>query len=307
MSGVRFTLLGRLMLAGGAGDPVALSGARQRALLASLLLSANVPVSPDALAEAVWDGSPPPGAPATLRSHIKRLRRALGPQAGARITACDPGYLISVQEPELDVLLFETACRNAGTARRASRWQEASAAATRALELWRGTPLLDVPSQVLRDQFVPRLEQMRLQALEDRAEADLRLGRQDRLIPELRELAGRHPVRERFHAQLMEALARGGWRQRRWTPTGGPGGRWWMSSGSSPARTCGSCTSRSWTAILRSPHRRPATTARRRHPRQQRTQPAPQRGCHGSCPARRRISPAGKTSWRCWPGCWTGR
>src|ERR1022692_1268978 len=96
MSGVRFALLGTLMLAGGAGDPVVVSGARQRALLASLLLSANVPVSPGALAEAVWDGSPPPGAPATLRSHIRRLRRALGPQAGARITACDPGYLISI-------------------------------------------------------------------------------------------------------------------------------------------------------------------------------------------------------------------
>jgi tetratricopeptide (TPR) repeat protein len=63
---------------------------------------------------------------------------------------------------------------------------------------------------VLRDRFVPRLEQLRLQALEDRAEADLRLGRQDRLIPELRELAAEHPVRERFHAQLMEALARAG-------------------------------------------------------------------------------------------------
>jgi hypothetical protein len=70
--------------------------------------------------------------------------------------------------------------------------------------------LLDVPSQVLRDRFVPRLEQLRLQALEDRAEADLRLGRQDRLIPELRVLAARHPLRERFHAQLMEALARAG-------------------------------------------------------------------------------------------------
>src|ERR1022692_3237283 len=77
VSGVRFALLGTLMLDGGAGDPVVVSGVRQRALLASLLLSANVPVSPDALAEAVWDGSPPPGAPATLRSHIKRLRRAL--------------------------------------------------------------------------------------------------------------------------------------------------------------------------------------------------------------------------------------
>ena len=210
MSGVRFALLGTLMLAGGAGDPVGVSGARQRALLASLLLSANVPVSYGALAEAVWDGSPPPGAATTLRSHIRRLRQALGPQAGARITACDPGYLISVQEPELDVLRFETACRDAGAARRAARWPEASAAAARALELWRGTPLLDVPSQVLRDRFVPGLEQMRLQALEDRAEADLRLGGQDRLIPELRELAARHPVRERFHAQLMEALARAG-------------------------------------------------------------------------------------------------
>jgi DNA-binding SARP family transcriptional activator len=210
VSGVRFALLGPLMLADGAGDPVAVSGARQRALLASLLLSANVPVSPGALAEAVWDGSPPPGAATTLRSHIRRLRQALGSQAGARITACDPGYLISVREPELDVLGFEAACADAGAARRAARWPEASAAAARALELWRGTPLLDVPSQVLRDQFVPRLEQLRLQALEDRTEADLRLGRQDRLIPELRELAARHPVRERFHAQLMEALARVG-------------------------------------------------------------------------------------------------
>jgi DNA-binding SARP family transcriptional activator/tetratricopeptide (TPR) repeat protein len=210
MSGVRFALLGTLVLVDGAGNLVAVSGARQRALLASLLLSANMPVSSDALAEAVWDGSPPPGAAATLRSYIRRLRRALGPQAGARITTCDPGYLISVQESEFDVLDFETACRGAGAARRAARWQETSATATRALELWRGTPLLDVSSQLLRDQFVPRLEQMRLQALEDRAEADLRLGHHDRLIPELRDLAARHPVRERFCAQLMEALARAG-------------------------------------------------------------------------------------------------
>jgi DNA-binding SARP family transcriptional activator/Tfp pilus assembly protein PilF len=207
---VRFALLGTLVLADGAGDPMAVTGARQRVLLASLLLSANVPVSSDALAEAVWDGSPTAGAATTLRSYVRRLRQVLGPQAGARISACNRGYVIAVQEPELDVLCFEAACRDAGAARRAARWQEASAAAARALELWRSAPLLDVPSQVLRDQFVPRLEQLRLQALEDRAEADLRLGGQDRLIPELRDLAAEHPVRERFHAQLMEALARAG-------------------------------------------------------------------------------------------------
>jgi DNA-binding SARP family transcriptional activator len=210
VNGVRFGLLGTLVLAYGAKAPVAVSGPRQRALLASLLLSANAPVSLDALAEAVWDGSPPPGAATTLRSHVRRLRQALGPGAGERISACDPGYQICVQEPELDVLGFEAACRDAAAARRGARWQEASAAAARGLELWRGTPLRDVPSQVLRDQFVPALEELHLQALEDRAEAELRLGRHDGLISDLRGLAARYPVRERFRGQLMEALARAG-------------------------------------------------------------------------------------------------
>jgi DNA-binding SARP family transcriptional activator/tetratricopeptide (TPR) repeat protein len=208
--GVRFGLLGTLVLADGPSGPVTVSGARQRTLLASLLLSANVPVSLDALAESVWDGSPPDGAATTLRSHVRRLRSALGPGAAARITFCSPGYLISVQEPELDVLRFHAACRKAAVARSGGQWQKASAAATSALELWRGTPLLDVPSQVLRDQFVPALEQLRVQALEDWVEAELRLGSSDLLIPELRGLVVRHPVRERFHAQLMEALARAG-------------------------------------------------------------------------------------------------
>ena len=209
VAGVRFALLGPLILADQAGDRV-VPGARQRVLLAALLLSANVPVSRDALAEAVWDGCPPAGAAATLRSHVRRLRRALGPEAGARITARDPGYLICVREPELDVLEFEALCRDAGAARRAARWAEACAAATAALELWRGAALLDVRSQVLRDQFLPRLEQLRLHVLEDRTEAALRLGQHDRLVPELLDLTARHPLRERFWAQLMQALARDG-------------------------------------------------------------------------------------------------
>jgi DNA-binding SARP family transcriptional activator len=210
VGGVRFALLGTLTLADGTGNPVTVSGARQRALLACLLLSANAPVSAGALAEAMWDGSPPPGAATTLRSHVRRLRVSLGPEVAARITACDPGYLIAVGEPELDVLGFGRACRDAGAARRAARWPETSVASARALELWRGTPLLDVPSQVLHDQFVPGLEQLHLQALEDRTEADLRLGHPDRFIPELRDLAAQYPLREQFHAQLMEALARAG-------------------------------------------------------------------------------------------------
>ena len=113
------------------------------------------------------------------------------------------------------MLCFEAACRDAGAARRAARWQEASAAPPRAVELWRMHPVAGRASQVLRDQFVPR----------DRADAPAggggphrggsTAGPPDRLIPELRDLAARHPVRERFHGQLMEALARAGRRRPR--------------------------------------------------------------------------------------------
>ena len=87
VSGVRFALLGTLMLDGGAGDPVVVPGARQSALLASLLLSANAPVSCDALAEAVWDGSPPPGAAVTLRSHVRPAAPGPGAPGGFHFPA----------------------------------------------------------------------------------------------------------------------------------------------------------------------------------------------------------------------------
>ncbi len=208
--GLRFALLGPMEMADQAGQLMPVPGTRQRVLLAALLLSANAPVSCDELYEAVWDGSPPAGAAATLRSHIRRLRNVLDREAAGRIIARAPGYLICVQQMELDVLQFEAFCREAGTARRTASWAEVSAAASHALELWRGTPLLDVPSQMLRDRAMPRLEQMRLQALEDHAEAELRLQQHDRLITGLRDLTAQHPLRERFHCQLMEALARSG-------------------------------------------------------------------------------------------------
>jgi tetratricopeptide (TPR) repeat protein len=98
----------------------------------------------------------------------------------------------------------------ADAAIRAGRWAEATRTAAEALGLWRGTPLADVPSQLLRDQWVPNLEQLHVQALAWRVEADLHEGRHEQLIPELQELTARHPLREHFHGQLMLALAGSG-------------------------------------------------------------------------------------------------
>ena len=146
-------LLGPLVLADGTARHVPVAGTRLRVLLAALALQANTPVSADMLAEAVWDGARPAAPAVTLRSHIARLRRLLGPEAD-RVEACEPGYLIRLERGELDVARFEALSRQAGAAVRAGQWaQAAGPAATEALGLWRGAALADVASRLLRDRW----------------------------------------------------------------------------------------------------------------------------------------------------------
>ena len=94
----------------------------------------------------------PPAAAAALRTQVMRLRRALGPDAAARIIARDPGYVITLSAGELDVTLFEGLHQQAGAVMRAGRWAEALRVLDSALALWRGAALLDVESQALRDE-----------------------------------------------------------------------------------------------------------------------------------------------------------
>jgi DNA-binding SARP family transcriptional activator/tetratricopeptide (TPR) repeat protein len=192
------------------GAEVAVPAARHRVLLAALVIRVGDVLSVDELAEAVWDGEPPPGARVTLRSYVKRLRQVLGPVLGQRIVARDPGYLIEAGDAEVDLKRFEVLCRAGCRACEAGAWQEASDLLTRALGLWRGAPLADIGSHVLQRLEVPRLEQLRLQAAECRIEAGLQLGHHGQLVPGLQALTAEQPLRERFHAQLMLALHRCG-------------------------------------------------------------------------------------------------
>lgn len=86
----------------------------------------------------------------------------------------------------------------------------AGARARAALSLWQGEPLADAESDALRLREVPRLDEMRLQAVETRIDADLHLGDYADAIVELERLVAAHPLRERFHAQLILALYRSG-------------------------------------------------------------------------------------------------
>src|SRR5579862_9674803 len=135
--GVWFGVLGPLLVRDG-DMLVEVPKGRLRVLLAALLLSAGKPISADELAEVVWDGEPPRGAEVTLRSHVLRLRRALGPRAGARLVARSGGYLLEAGAEEVDVLRFRQLCRDGVTALRHGDWARADGLLGEALALWRG-------------------------------------------------------------------------------------------------------------------------------------------------------------------------
>jgi DNA-binding SARP family transcriptional activator/Tfp pilus assembly protein PilF len=204
-----FGLLGPVLVRDGE-SVIEIRAARQRVLLAALLLQAGAVVPADALAEVMWDGAPPAGAETTLRSHVMRLRRALGPSAGPRVVTRYPGYLITASDREVDLLRFRRLYRAGGAAARAGEWARAWEVLTEALDLWRGEPLADVPSELLRRDTAPGLEELRLQAAEWRMDAGLQQGLHAELVAELQSLAVQYPLRERFRAHLMLALVRCG-------------------------------------------------------------------------------------------------
>jgi len=206
---VEFGLLGPLVVRAG-GSRVMVSAGKQRVLLAALLLRANEVVGAGELAQAVWQGQPPETARVTLQNYVKRLRQALGPLGYQRIVTRPAGYLIEVMPGELDVTRFTELQAAAVSAARAGAWDVVSAKLSEALGLWRGRPLADVPSGVLVAGAVPRLTEMRLEALEARVEADLHLGRHREVVAEVRGLAAAEPLRERLAELLMLALYRSG-------------------------------------------------------------------------------------------------
>ena len=208
---MKFSLLGPLEVRGD-GVAAAIPQGRQRVLLAALLLNANRVVSADDLVDVLWEAAPPVTALASLYNYVKRLRQNLGDVGHHQISTIPPGYLISIEPGSLDVQQFEILTRSGLAALRAGSSADAAGQLRDALALWRGQPLADVESRTLTDREVPRLAELRLQALEARVDADLRLGRHGELIAELRQLVATHPLRERLHAQLMLALCGNGQR-----------------------------------------------------------------------------------------------
>ena len=209
---MRFGILGPLQVVAGDGRELTLRSGLQRMLLAALLLRANQMVSSDQLIEDLWAARAPAGAAKALQVHVSRLRRALDWEAGAGcpLATYAGGYLLRVDADQLDSVVFE---RLLDEGKRLVATGDPAAAADlirQALGLWRGSPLADLTTAEFAQAEIRRLEELRLAATMERIDADLVLGADAPLIPELEALVESNPLQERLRAQLMRALYQAG-------------------------------------------------------------------------------------------------
>jgi DNA-binding SARP family transcriptional activator len=184
-----------------------LGGARQRAVLALLLLHGNETLTRDVIIDQLWGENPPPTAAKVLQNCVSALRKELPPDT---IRTVAGAYTLALEADGLDRDRFERLVAEGRAALDEGNHAEALEQLRRALELWRGAPLSDLSYEPFAQDEIKRLEELHIGVFEDRIEAELALGHHDELVPELEALVTRHPLRERLRAQLMLALYRAG-------------------------------------------------------------------------------------------------
>ncbi|NDL60258.1 BTAD domain-containing putative transcriptional regulator [Phytoactinopolyspora mesophila] len=195
-------LLGPLEVRAADGAELPVLGTRLRALVITLALEPGRIVSMETLVDAIWGDEPPAGAVNALQALVSRLRRAL---PGIAIEAHSVGYRLAVEPDAVDVTSFERLVR-AGRSALPDDPATAARLFREALGLWRGPALQDVAGTEYFRAQVAHLSELRLTALEARAEAELRLGLGAGLTSELTALVAEYPLRERLVAMLMRAL-----------------------------------------------------------------------------------------------------
>ncbi|MGW6269150.1 BTAD domain-containing putative transcriptional regulator [Streptomyces sp. NPDC055060] len=189
------------------GDLVDVPGARLRGLLVALALKAGHAVPKASLVDWIWGEHPPADASNALQRLASRLRKAL---PDGVIEGQTDGYRLTLEPDAVDAVRFE---RLVGAGRaRAENSPRRVQLLTEALGLWRGAAMQDIGlhDSISFDAAIARLETLRLTAAEERIDTEIALGRGAELVAELTDLVAAHPVRERFVAALMRALAAAG-------------------------------------------------------------------------------------------------
>ncbi|GAA0983619.1 hypothetical protein GCM10009555_055750 [Acrocarpospora macrocephala] len=193
------------------GDQVLdLGGQRQQAVLARLLVAGGRAIPVSTLIDELWPGAPPAQALSTIQGYVSRLRRALEPdrapreEAGILISA-PPGYALRADVERVDAWHFESLVKRDG-----DDLEEITRRLDTALALWRGPALAEFADLPWAQAESLRLDELRLIAVERRADAAVRLGKTAALIPDLEAHASGYPLREEAWRLLAVALYRSG-------------------------------------------------------------------------------------------------
>ncbi|MEU8091521.1 BTAD domain-containing putative transcriptional regulator [Micromonospora chalcea] len=203
---MRFGVLGDVAVWTSDGTPVAVPGLKVRGLLADLLVHEGRPVTADRLIEDLWGDEAPGNALGALQTKVSQLRRALeAGEAGGRalVESGEAGYRLRTSSESVDAGRFAALLLRSGAQREPA---VRAATLTEALSLWRGSPYADFSDERFVRQAVERLNDQRLTALEELAEARLDLGQHHLLAGELTDLVAGHPWRERLRAAHLRAL-----------------------------------------------------------------------------------------------------
>jgi DNA-binding SARP family transcriptional activator len=190
---------------------VELPTGRARSLLALLILHVGEPVAAERIIDELWGEDPPRTAGTVVHGLISRLRRSLEPgraKAGpsAILKTAGTGYCLAIAPESIDANRFKGLLDRA----RAATPEERSEILADALAMWRGPALADFTYEPFAQRAIAALEELRVQAIEERVEAELSLRRGGDLVAELEEVIAANPFRERLRGFLMLALYRAG-------------------------------------------------------------------------------------------------
>ena len=196
------------------GAPACLRAAKPRQLLTLLATRPGEPVPAPVLVDELWEGVPPSTASSALRTHVTQVRRALEPDRlpglSTRLPLEPSGYVLHMQEDELDSRRFEALVDSAHEADELGDPIAAESHLVAALALWRGPALADAHGLAAVCAELARLTELRMRAIEQLAEARLSLGRHGALVEVLLDAVEEFPLHEKFAAQLMLAFYRSG-------------------------------------------------------------------------------------------------
>ncbi|MGP4043147.1 AfsR/SARP family transcriptional regulator [Streptomyces sp. 2A115] len=208
---VRFAVLGPVTVRR-AGADLTLGSPQERALLALLLVRAGQPVALSEIVGVLWGPRPPQSAANVIRRHVGALRRLVEPglptrAVGRWLTRDAGGYRWAADDESLDLLRFRRLCDEARQAAADDSPARAVELFTEALSLWRGPVASGLPPEVRERARFGSVDRERLTAVREAADAALRAGVPEAVLPALREAAVGNPLDEPLLARLIRTLA----------------------------------------------------------------------------------------------------